>query len=52
MPLHVSTFWWMDAYLAAFAVETGMRLVTFDRGFQKFVPLGLNLLLLGTASAI
>src|SRR6187551_2871644 len=29
---------WMDAYLAAFAVESGMRYVTFDRGYQEFVP--------------
>lgn len=36
----------MDAYLAAFAIESGVRYVTFDRGFQKFVPAGLDLLLL------
>ncbi len=40
---------WMDAYLAAFAIESGMRFVTFDRGFQKFTPFGLDLLLLGPA---
>lgn len=37
---------WMDAYLAAFAIEHGMRYVTFDRGFQKIAPMGLDLLLL------
>jgi uncharacterized protein len=42
---------WMDAYLAAFAVENGMRYVTFDRGFRKFLPLGLDLDLLGTTAS-
>ena len=37
---------WMDAYLAAFALSARMRLVTFDRGFGQFVPLGLDLALL------
>ena len=37
---------WMDAYLAAFAVAGGLRLVTLDRGFQNFVPRGLALTLL------
>ena len=41
---------WMDAYLAAFAIESRMRYVTFDRGFQKFAPLGLDLLLLSGAT--
>jgi hypothetical protein len=27
---------WQDAYLAAFTFEAGLRLVTFDGGFQKF----------------
>lgn len=27
---------WMDSYLAAFAIQNGFRLITFDRGFQKF----------------
>lgn len=40
---------WMDAYLASFAIERGRRHVTFDRGFQKFIPLGLDLLLLTSA---
>ena len=37
---------WMDAYLAALAIESGMRYVTFDKGFKKFAPPGLDLLLL------
>ena len=36
---------WMDAYLAAFAVAGGLRLVTTDAGFSQFD--GLDLLLLG-----
>lgn len=35
---------WMDAYLAAFALAGGHRLVTTDRAFQQFT--GLDLLLL------
>ena len=38
---------WMDAYLAAFAMAGGLRLVTLDRDFKQFAPQGLNLLLLG-----
>ena len=26
---------WADAYLSAFAVASGLHLVTFDRGFSK-----------------
>lgn len=37
---------WMDAYLAAFAIAGGLRLVTLDRDFKNFVPQGLNLHLL------
>ncbi len=37
---------WMDAYLAAFALGHGLRLVTFDRGFESYREKGLNLLLL------
>jgi hypothetical protein len=33
---------WTDAYLAAFAISAGMRLVTFDNDFSRFE--GLNLL--------
>lgn len=35
---------WMDAYLAAFALATGCRLVTTDRGFNQFTGLDLVLL--------
>jgi len=35
---------WTDAYLAAFAKCSGLRLVTFDQGFSKFQ--GLELLIL------
>ena len=38
---------WMDAYLAAFAAAGGMRLVTLDRDFQRFAPLGVDLRVLG-----
>ena len=27
---------WMDAYLAAFAIESGQQLVTTDKGFRQF----------------
>ena len=37
---------WMDAYLAAFAITGGMRLVTLDKDFRNFEPQGLDLLLL------
>lgn len=36
---------WMDAYLAAFAVGGGLRLVTTDTAFRQFA--GLDLLVLG-----
>jgi predicted nucleic acid-binding protein len=36
---------WMDAYLAAFALQSGHRLVTTDRDFRQFK--GLDLFLLG-----
>ena len=39
---------WMDAYLAAFAMCAKMRFVTFDAGFEQFVPLGLDLVRLKT----
>lgn len=35
---------WTDAYLAAFAVLAQLRLVSFDRGFQKFTGLDFQLL--------
>ena len=30
---------WTDAYLAAFAQSAGLRLVSFDRGFGRFLGL-------------
>lgn len=35
---------WTDAYLAAFAISTGTRLVSFDTDFQRFTNLDLLLL--------
>ncbi len=35
---------WMDAYLAAFALQAGMRFVTFDADFARFADDGLDLL--------
>lgn len=37
---------WMDAWLAAFAILARMRLVTFDRGFERYRAEGLDLLVL------
>lgn len=37
---------WMDAYLAAFALDGGLRLVTCDRDFKVFEKRGLDLVLL------
>ena len=37
---------WMDAYLAAFAIADGLRLVTLDKDFKNFVQQGLDLELL------
>lgn len=37
---------WMDAYLAAFAIAGGLRMVTLDGDFKAFVPQGLDLVLL------
>ena len=37
---------WMDAYLAAFAITSGMRLVTLDKDFRNYESAGLDLLLL------
>jgi len=33
-----------DAYLAAFAIAAGLRMVTFDRGWQQFQGLDVTLL--------
>ena len=35
---------WMDAYLAAFAIAGGYRLVTADRGFMQFGGLDVTVL--------
>ncbi len=37
---------WMDAYLAAFAITGGLRMVTLDKDFRNFESHGLDLLLL------
>jgi toxin-antitoxin system PIN domain toxin len=37
---------WMDAYLAAFAITGGLRMVTFDKDFRNFESHDLDLLLL------
>jgi uncharacterized protein len=37
---------WMDAYLAAFAISSGLRFVTLDADFKSFVAQGLDLILL------
>jgi uncharacterized protein len=34
---------WMDAYLAAFAISGGLRMVTFDGDFQNYTAKGLAL---------
>lgn len=40
---------WTDAYLAAFTNVAGLKLVSFDRGFSKFVGLDFLQLPSGTA---
>ncbi|MEX0782811.1 MAG: TA system VapC family ribonuclease toxin [Dehalococcoidia bacterium] len=40
---------WMDAYLAAFAIAGGYRLVTADRAFRQFQ--GLDVVILGESPA-
>jgi uncharacterized protein len=35
---------WMDAYLAAFSLTGGHRMITTDTGFRQFVGLDLDLL--------
>mgnify|MGYP000016121385 CR=1 FL=1 len=37
---------WMDAYLAAFAIVGGLRMLTLDQDFRNFVPRGLALTVL------
>jgi predicted nucleic acid-binding protein len=36
----------MDAYLAAFAIQSGLRIVTLDKDFKNLELQGLDLLLL------
>jgi predicted nucleic acid-binding protein len=36
----------MDAYLAAFAIAGGLRMVSLDKDFRNFESHGLDLLLL------
>ena len=38
---------WMDAYLAAFAISGGLRMVSLDQDFKNFVRNGLKLVLIG-----
>ncbi|HEY3319176.1 MAG TPA: TA system VapC family ribonuclease toxin [Planctomycetota bacterium] len=38
------TLQWTDAYLAAFALTTGLRVVTFDRGFREYPDVNVLLL--------
>lgn len=40
---------WMDAYLAAFAIAGGLRMVTLDRDFRHFEAHRLDLSLIGSA---
>jgi hypothetical protein len=35
---------WTDAYLAAFAMDAGLRLITFDSGIGRWQGLTLELL--------
>ena len=35
---------WTDAYLAAFALEAGFRLISFDRGMRHWPALALDVL--------
>lgn len=37
---------WMDAYLAAFAIQSSLRMITIDKNFRNFEPQGLDLSLL------
>ena len=38
---------WMDAYLAAFAICGGLRMLSLDQDFKNFVPQGLEFKLIG-----
>lgn len=37
---------WMDAYLGAFAIAAGLRIVSLDQDFKNFVTHGLDLVLI------
>ena len=37
---------WMDAYLSAFAIAAGLRMVSLDQDFRNFVTPGLDLVLI------
>jgi predicted nucleic acid-binding protein len=39
---------WMDAYLAAFAIRSGLPFATLDADFRRFQAAGLQLQLLST----
>lgn len=41
---------WMDAYLAAFAIAAGKKLITLDRDFAAFESAGLSVLILHSKS--
>ncbi len=38
---------WMDAYLSAFAITSGLRMITLDGDFKNYVARGLDLGLIG-----
>lgn len=44
MSLKYSPKIWSDAYLAAIAMASGRRLVTFDRGFRQYSGLAVEIL--------
>ena len=37
---------WMNAYLSAFAIAAGLRMVSLDQDFRNFVTHGLDLVLI------
>ena len=43
-PALISPKLWQDAYLAAFAIATRLKFVTFDTAYRQFKPLDLELL--------
>jgi uncharacterized protein len=44
MALKYSPKIWSDAYLAAIAMASGRRMITFDRGFRQYVGLEVEIL--------